>query len=145
MEEWQDRSVAMGFPISAWVVEDNAAQRYLLQHEYVRRWMSKWKVRVVGHTTHRNKADAEFGVWALLRPMFRHGRVRLPGAFGVGRLAALKLVDEVTKWPDSRYEDCVMAMWMAAHRLPSLVKVDASKNKKTKRPGWLRQREAVAA
>jgi hypothetical protein len=137
MEEWQARSVDLKLPITAWVVEQNAAQRYLLQHEYVRRWQAKWGVRIIGHETHRNKADTEFGVWALLRPMFRNGKLRLPGAQGA-RLASLKLVDEATLWPDGRTDDCVMMLWMAAHRLPTLLTVDTAKMPKMRRPGWLR-------
>jgi hypothetical protein len=149
MQEWQARSVDLKMPITAWVIEQNAAQRYLLQHEYVRRWQSLWKTRIIGHETHRNKADAEFGVWGLLRPMFRHGRIRLPGSQqGGARLASLKLVDEATLWPDGRTDDTVMMLWMAAHRLPSLIATDTSKMPKMRRPGWLRRTdelEGVAA
>lgn len=136
MESWQRRSVELGHPITAWVVEQNAAQRYLLQHDYLKRWMALHGVRVIGHETHANKADAEMGVRALLRPAWHHGRVRLPGA-GEGRVASLKLVDEVTRWPGSPTDDCVMAEWFAKHRAPSLVEVDVSAMPKLRRPSWV--------
>lgn len=144
MEEWQVRSKALGLPISAWVVEQNAAQRFLLQHEYVRRWMALHAVRIIGHETHRNKADPEFGVWSLLRPMFRHGRIRLPGGDQESKLTSLKLVEEASLYPDGRYDDCVMMMWMAAHRLPSLISTDAAKMPRLDRPGWLADESVVA-
>ena len=40
MEEWQERSERLGYPISHWIVEINAAQRFLLAHDFVRRWQA---------------------------------------------------------------------------------------------------------
>jgi hypothetical protein len=40
MEEWQNRSMAYGYPISHWIVEINAAQRFLLAHDFVRKWQA---------------------------------------------------------------------------------------------------------
>jgi len=120
MEEWQQRSVDLGVPISHWVVEANAAQRFILQHDYVKRWQSKRSVNVIPHQTHRNKHDDEFGVQTL-KPHWRHGRVRLPGKQNnPGRIAAMKLVDEVTKWPEGSTDDCVMAEWFMEYQLPNI-------------------------
>jgi hypothetical protein len=56
-------------------------------------------------------------------------------------VASLKLVDEATRWPDSPTTDCVMQLWMAAHRLPTLLTVDTKRLPKGRRPGWLRGRD----
>ena len=78
MESWQERSVALGLPITKWVVERNGAQRYLLQYEHTRRWMAKWHVDIVPHDTNANKADPARGV-ETLRDIWHWGLVRLPG------------------------------------------------------------------
>ncbi len=50
-----------------------------------------------------------------------HGRVRLPGKQNnPGRMAAMKLVDEVTKWPEGNTDDCVMAQWFFEYQLPNI-------------------------
>jgi hypothetical protein len=75
MECWQERSVALGLPITRWVVERNGAQSYLLQYEHTRRWMAKWRTDIVPHDTNANKADPQRGV-ETLRDIWHWG----PGA-----------------------------------------------------------------
>lgn len=135
MEEWQQRSVELGRPIQVWIVEANAAQRFMLQYDHVRRWMSARKVRVMAHQTHRNKTDPDYGVQMVATP-WRHGLVRLPGKNGLGRTASLKLVDEVTRWPDGQYDDCVMAEWFLEHNLPRLGGTPLEKQPRLWRPSW---------
>lgn len=120
MEEWQQRSRAMGLPITHWVIEANAAARFILQYDHARRWNAKNSVQVIPHQTHRNKSDEQFGVQTLA-PHYRFGRVRLPGKQNnPGRIAAMKLVDEVTKWPEGTTDDCVMAQWFFEYQLPNI-------------------------
>lgn len=137
MEEWQVRSVELGLPISHWIVEANAAQRFMLQYDHVKRWVAARSVSVMPHQTHRNKADAERGV-ETIAPHYRHGRVRLPGRL-MARTASLKLYDEVTKWgPDYRgTDDCVMAHWFLEYNLPLLQVVDPTKIPRVGRPSWM--------
>lgn len=120
MEDWQLRSRELGAPISHWVVEQNAAQRFLLQYDHVRRWQAQRSVRVIGHTTSRNKADPDFGVQSIA-PHFRFGRMRLPGyPYDESRPTSFKLIDEVTKWPHGSTEDTVMALWFYMKCLPQV-------------------------
>ena len=49
-------------PITTWVVEANAAQRFMLQYEHVRRWVAQSSVSIISHQTHRNKTDPNFGI-----------------------------------------------------------------------------------
>jgi hypothetical protein len=121
LEEWWLRAADVGVPFSTVIVEANAAQRFLLQYQHVRRWMALRSVNVVPHQTHRNKSDPEFGVQTIA-PHYRFGRVRLPGRqYGdPGRVAAMKLVDEVTRWPSGATDDCVMAHWFLEWNLPRL-------------------------
>jgi hypothetical protein len=120
MQEWQERSKRLGLPITHWVFEANAAQRFVLQYDHAKRWQRKHGVDLIPHQTHANKSDPEFGVQTIA-PHWRWGRVRLPGkSGGMGRVAAMKLVDEVTRWPDGATDDCVMASWFFEYQLPNI-------------------------
>ena len=142
-EEWWHRSVAMGRPITHWVVEANAAQKFILQYDHFRRWSAIRGVNLVPHYTHaRNKADPDYGV-QMLAGLYRHGRVRLPGRQRTeARPHALLLVNEVTKWSADGHgaatDDCVMAQWFVEHNLPNL---SLPKGNVTPlwRPSWIRE------
>jgi hypothetical protein len=135
--DWQERSVALGMPITHWIVERNAAQRFMLQQTALRQYASKMKVLVIPHETTMNKTDASFGVQSIA-PHYEYGRVRLPGKpQNPGRIAAMKLVDEVLRWPDGSTDDCVMAYWFFEWNLPKLMALDVSKMPKLRRPTWM--------
>lgn len=136
MEEWQQRSVDLGLPITTWIVEANAAQRFMLQFEHVRRWLAQWRVQLIPHQTQRNKSDAEYGVQTLAN-IYRHGLVRLPWmARTKGWLASTKLVEEVTHWPGWRSDDTVMAQWFLEWNLPHLIPTGRALPRSA-RPSWL--------
>lgn len=143
MEEWQERSVEFGHPIKAWIVEKNGAQRFLLQYEHVRRWMAKWRVDIIPHETERNKADPQYGVQTIAG-IYKFGLVRLPWkANSRGRLASMKLVEEVTHWPGWKTEDTVMAQWFGEFRLPHLVP-SGGNLPRFERPGWLKNADTYS-
>lgn len=135
MEEWQERSYDMGYPISHWVVEINAAQRFLLQHDFVRKWQSKHGVNIVPHTTSRNKLDEKAGVEALIPPVLRSGSLRLPSMRNNWK--TLAVVEELTKWTRDKKSgtDLVMALWMAILNLPNLTTVKIPP--RMWRPSWM--------
>jgi len=135
MEEWQDASRTLGFPISTWIIEANAAQRFMLQYEHVRRWRSLNDVDILPHTTGKNKSDSNYGV-ETLAPHWRYGRVRLPGK-GDGKVVSLRLIDEVTKYPHGRTDDCVMAEWFFEWNLPNLNAPNATTPVASWRPSWI--------
>ena len=135
MEEWQERSRDMGYPISHWIVEINAAQRFLLAHDFVRRWQATNRVNVVPHTTTRNKLDENLGVEALIPPVIRSGAMRFPSMRGNWKtLAAL---DELTKWTRDKKNgtDICMAIWFALLTMPNLTTAKAPPRQW--RPSWL--------
>ena len=135
MEQWQERSYDMGYPISHWIVEINAAQRFLLAHDFVRRWQSSRRVNVVPHTTARNKIDENLGVEALLPPLIRTGAMRFPTMRGNWK--TLAAVDELTKWTRDKKNgtDIVMALWMAVLNVPNLTTPKSPPRQW--RPSWL--------
>jgi len=135
MEEWQERSERMGVPISHWIVEINAAQRFLLAHDFVRRWQALNTVNVIPHTTSRNKLDESLGVEALLPPLWRSGSVRLPTMRGNWK--TLALIDEMCSWTRDKKHgtDTVMAHWFAELHMPQLTEPQLPPRQW--RPSWL--------
>ena len=137
MEDWQNRSYQYGYPISHWVVEINAAQRFLLAHDFVRRWQSLQMVNIVPHTTSKNKLDENLGVEALLPPLIRTGSMRFPSMRGNWK--TLAAVDELCKWTRDKKNgtDIVMSLWMAVLNLPKLTTLKMPPRQW--RPSWLLQ------
>jgi len=135
METWQNRSWEMGYPISHWVVEVNAAQRFLLAHDFVRKWQALHGVNVVPHTTSRNKLDENLGVEALLPQLWRTGQVRLPTMRENWK--TLAFIDEMSSWTRDKKNgtDLVMAHWFAELHMPNLGPV--KQPPKMWRPSWI--------
>jgi len=135
MEEWQNRSWDYGYPISHWVVEVNAAQRFLLAHDFVRKWQALQQVSVVAHTTSRNKIDENLGVEALLPQLWRSGSVRLPTMRENWK--TLAFIDEMSSWTRDKKNgtDLVMAHWFAELHMPNLGPV--KQPPRMWRPSWL--------
>lgn len=143
MEEWQRRSVDLGHPITHWIVEANAAQRFMLQYEHMRRWLATWRVDLIPHQTHRNKSDPDYGVQTM-GGIYKWGLVRLPW-YGRGRgfMASSILVEEVTHWPAWRTDDTVMAQWFLEWHLPHLIPA-AGTLPRFKRPSWLKEADTYS-
>lgn len=139
-EDWFHNFAKLGVKLSWLIAEANAAHRHMLQYEHFHRWMRAHSVQVIGHSTQRNKADEELGV-EMLKPRWRDGQVRLPGK-GQARIQSLRLVDEVTRYPNSVTTDCLMAQWFLEHNLDRIWIAAPEDQPKLKRPGWLKRRAA---
>ena len=135
MEDWQRNSVQMGHPITHWIVEINAAQRYLLQYRHVQDWQRSRKVLLIPHATNRNRSDPDRGV-ETLGSLYRHGQVRLPGATPESRMGASKLVTEATHYPQAPSDDLLMSQWFLRFNLPNLRRKNTT-FPTAERPGWL--------
>lgn len=137
LEAWRFRAVEIGLPLTHVVIEENAAQRFFTQQPYFRQWCSQHHIEFRPHQTHRNKNDASYGVGSLAT-VWRYGLIRLPGkANDPGRTSALKLVDEVQKWPGGSTDDCVMAHWFHEVALPQIAVFDPSRIPRLSRPSWM--------
>jgi len=139
-EDWWQITNEMGRPIQFWIVETNAAQKFILQYDHWKRWSSKRGVELIPHFTARNKADPKYGV-QMLGPLYRHGRIRLPGKQNThARIHSMLLTNEVTKWnPEgtgSRTDDQVMAQWFLEHNIDKLYDLDEEPTTLW-RPSWL--------
>jgi hypothetical protein len=126
-QDWQVRSRRLGVPITHWIVEKNAAQRFLLVNDAIKRWQRLHHVNLIGHSTTLNKLDPEYGIQSIAN-RFRFGNVRLPGKNtrdgegmkDFGRAAAQNLVWEATHYPDASTDDCLMAYWFLEFNLPQI-------------------------
>lgn len=114
MDEWVMLSKEIGIPITHIVAEINAAQRHLFrQTNLVDRWQVARNVRILSHTTNRNKADPKLGIEQLLPIRYRHGFVRLPWRVGAARQALQALYDEAKGYGQNHpTDDLLMAQWM---------------------------------
>lgn len=120
MPDWQSESIRLGWPIRYWVVEANAAQRWLAGYAAGDLFLRKYDTQIVRHNTGLNKVDPQLGV-SMLSMLYRQGRIRLPGKqTDFSRIASLKLVDEVTRYPKGGSDDEVMAQWMGEWQLNRL-------------------------
>ena len=120
LEDWHQHSKAIGAPITHIVLEQNAAQRFLLQTDYIRDWQGTRRVKVVPHDTYANKTNKEYGVQALLPPVYKHGLIDLPSGDQLSRGRCMAIYNEVTRYPESQTTDCVMAQWFAELTYPKL-------------------------
>ena len=140
-EDWWQITNDLGRPLTHWIIEANAAQKFILQYDHFKRWAAMRGVELVPHYTHsRNKGDPKYGV-QMLAPLWRVGRIRLPGKQRTeARPHSLLLVNEVTRWnPEgtgARTDDCVMAQWFLEHNLEKLY-VPQATGVKQWRPSWV--------
>lgn len=135
-EDWWHNFDRLGVPLGWVIAEANAAHRHMLQYEHFHRWMRARSVQVIGHSTQRNKADEELGV-QMIGPRWRDGQVRLPGK-GIARIQSLRLVDEVTRYPNAATTDCLMGQWFFEYNLDTIYTARPTNQPRLKRPGWLR-------
>jgi hypothetical protein len=120
LEEWVQRADNMGYPVSHIIVEVNAAQRFLLAHDFVRRWQALRDVQVIPHTTSRNKLDENLGLEALIPSVVRSGSLRLPTM--TGNWKTLAIIEELCSWTrdKKRGTDLAMALWFMLLHAPKL-------------------------
>lgn len=118
MEEIQTLSGDLGHPIQVWVVEQNAAHKYLSQTHAFGLFKQRWpQVSVLTHETQKNKGDKDWGIQALLPMRYKLGLKRLPWAKGVEVRNFVKYkITELTKWPQYATDDTVMADWFGENR-----------------------------
>lgn len=135
LPEWHETSIGLNIPITHVIVEQNAAQRFLLQYDIVHQWLRTRNVEVIPHNTHRNKSDPELGV-ETIREHYKYGRVRLPYKRNShGFNCSMNLIDELTTYPHGRTDDCVMANWFLEWNLPRIYSPETAEGKQW-RPSW---------
>lgn len=116
--DWAKRARERGAPISHMIFEKNAAQRFVLQYDWFQRFFQSASISMIPHETQGNKADPEYGV-KTIKSHYRYGRARLPGTPN-GKMVVEPLVKELTSYPDSSTDDCILANWFFEYRLPMI-------------------------
>ena len=135
LEEWVQTSRDLNVPITHVIVEENAAQRFLLQYQVVKDWMAQRSVEILGHNTHRNKSDPDLGVESI-REHYKFGRKRLPYKRNSdGFVCSMKLINELTTYPHGKTDDCVMADWIGEWNLPRIYSPTEAEGRSW-RPSW---------
>lgn len=92
------------------VVEVNAAQKWFLQDQEFKLWSQANDIRVIPHTTGRNKSDPEYGIQSLATD-FEFGRIRLPYGDWASQQNCKVLIDEATTYPYGTTDDVLMSLW----------------------------------
>lgn len=147
LDEWVKRARNLNCPITHLIVEKNAAQRFLMQYDWFRRWLSLRSVTLRPHETENNKSDPKYGVMTI-RSHYRYGRVRLPGARDAqvtptGGVAPL--TRELTRYPQSSTDDCIMAHWFLEYNLQFLVRETVGlPSLYNDMPSWVKPTQPVA-
>jgi len=133
MHAWQQRSVAAGHPIRYWVVEVNAAQRFLLQMPQTQRWAAQQRCDLIPHSTGARKRDPDYGP-NILGGLYRDGLCRLPGH---SKDKVAPLIEDLLRWsPDSTFtHDALMSQWFVEANLAALAPGGAGYQKWT--PSWV--------
>lgn len=101
------------YPISEWRVEVNGVQANLVQYndEIIKKFAQKG-VRVVPHTTHKNKWDPQFGVESTA-PLFATGQVSIPWGNAPTAKAFQPFIEQLISFPMGTVSDRVMSFWFA--------------------------------
>lgn len=118
MEDIQQLSGDLGHPIRVWIVEANAAHRYLFGTHAYRTWRRRWPlVEVLQQQTQSNKSHKELGIQALLPYRYKVGLKRLPYKRGTDQLNYVRTkIAELTKYPHYQTDDTVMADWFGEYK-----------------------------
>lgn len=141
LEQWWQNYRDLGLKLDAVVVEQNHAQRFLLQYDHATTWAKLRGVQFIPHNTANNKLDPDIGVTSIGQH-WRFGRMRLPGRTEADRTAVDPLVRQVTTYSPGRstIDDQVMANWFMEIQLPNIaqrVRRPGPTTEGRTRPSWL--------
>jgi len=137
--DWTKKATIMGIPIQHWIVEQNAAQKWLLPDQYVQKWQKVTGQIFIPHQTGGyNKNDPKYGLNSIA-DLFRQGRVRIPWADIEARNTCSILIDEVTRFPDFDTTDLAMSVWFARLGIANSYSPQRSGIYQLPRPAFMRR------
>jgi hypothetical protein len=126
-----------------WVVEINAAQRWLLQDTAYLMARAEMGLTVIPHTTGRNKSDPELGIQSLA-PVYEFGKVDLPWAGADERRLVGQLLEELHSYPLGETDDAVLAEWFCEHNIRRLRNASGTQwLDQAMMPPWLLERREL--
>ncbi len=128
LEDWWIASSEQSVPFTYLIVEQNAAQRYLMQYEFFRTWCSTRGVALIPHSTNRsNKPDPDRGL-EMLGPVYRFGRLQIPYMGYHEKLLGDAWMREACAWPEGSSDDLLLQHWFFRFRREQLVVTELSDN-----------------
>ena len=89
------RRLTEQYRINEWVVETNAAQKFLIQDASLRQFMQGRGVKMGGHNTNREKLDPDFGVMSMAQLFMTCGEPPSNGSGGAWRKTPEKALIEL--------------------------------------------------
>ena len=105
---WTER-----YPLFEWRVENNGLQSQLVQYNTeIIQYLAKKGVRVVPHTTHKNKWDPQFGVESLA-PLMTAEMFSIPWGNAPTCKMFQPVIEEFVSFPMGMLSDRVMSTWFA--------------------------------
>lgn len=133
MHELTVESYLLGQPLRVWVVEQNAAHKYLFQFQHYFRWRRLFPdTFVIPHQTQANRNDPDLGVEAALPSLYRQGMKDLPkkqgdvDALNYMRVKERELTTYVTgMWTKQRRQgfDTVMTDWIGEWNIDRILEL----------------------
>ena len=133
MHELQVKSIEMKHPILVWVVEQNAAHKYLFQFNHYFRWRRQFpNLTVIPHQTQANRNDPDLGVEAALPSVYKQGLKDLPkrrddtSLLNYMRVKEKELTTYVTgMWSKQKRQgfDTNMSDWMGEWNLDKIIEI----------------------
>jgi hypothetical protein len=112
MNDLQTASRSWPSPIKVWVIEDNLMSVMKDSLDF-RLFQAAHQAAIIWHHTGANRSSTDFGLEALLQPLFREGRLRVPYLGREAQAFARELESEATSYPLGRHTDAIMATWFA--------------------------------
>jgi len=101
------------YPLFEWRVENNGLQSQLVQYNTeIIQYLAKKGVRVVPHTTHKNKWDPQFGVESLA-PLMTAEMFSIPWGNAPTCKMFQPVIEEFVAFPMGMLSDRVMSTWFA--------------------------------
>lgn len=137
IERWHQKYADKGVQTKFVIVEQNAAQRWLMQSRMAQQWSSQRHCSWMPHTTTLKKNDPDYGVQAL-RSMFQFGKLRLPGKGEHEHLN--EFLSQCYAWPAGKYDDLVMSAYFLEAQWQN-VSIPLRRASTLWTPTWLRGRE----
>jgi hypothetical protein len=126
MQRLQMESRQRGHPIKVWVIEGNFGRSFGQPATYGYFEKSHPDVSLLWPTTSKNKTSIVTGVQALLPPLFKAGRMRLPYRGDNERTFVRQFVQELVAFPHGRTTDTVMSAWLGEANIRTVLERGAT-------------------
>jgi hypothetical protein len=126
MQRLQIESRQRGRPIKVWVIEGNFGRSFGQPATFTFFEKTHPDVSLLWPTTAKNKTSVVTGVQALLPPLFKAGRMRLPYRTDDERTFVRQFVQELIAFPHGRTTDTVMSAWLGEANIRTVLERGAT-------------------